>query len=59
MQLEALRKKNGYSQEELSRIIGVSRNTIKNWEDGRTEPSVSIALKLANLFQISIEQLLQ
>ena len=53
------RKKNKLSQEKLSRIIGVTYVTINNWENGRTEPTYFVAKKLALLFGISMEELLQ
>lgn len=44
-----LRKENHLTQEQLARIIGVSRQTIKNWEAGKPIPSTSV-MKLNEVF---------
>ena len=40
-QLTAARKAAGMTQEELSAAVHVARNTISNWEHGRTEPDLN------------------
>ena len=52
-----LRKKKNLSQEELAEAIGVTRQTISKWELGETSPDIKQALNLANLFQISVDEL--
>ena len=52
-----LRKKKGYSQEELADIIKVSRQTISNWELNETTPSVNELKLLSKEFDISIDEL--
>ncbi len=44
------------SQTELAEAIGVSRKTISTVETGRFTPSVVIALKLAQFFEVPVEQ---
>lgn len=46
-----------WSQGELARIAGVSRQTINAIETGRYEPSLSLALILADLFECAVEEL--
>ena len=57
MSLENLRRRAGLSQEAVSRHLGVSRATVVNWEQGRTEPVISVGVKLAELLGVSLEQL--
>lgn len=49
----------GLSQEELAEKIYVTRNTISNWETGRTYPDVQSLLLLSALFSVSIDDLVQ
>lgn len=52
-----LRKKENITQEQLAEKIGVSRQTISKWELGETSPDIKQAKKLANIFQININEL--
>lgn len=52
-----LRAARQISQTELAEAIGVSRKTISTVETGRFTPSVVIALKLAQFFQVPVEQI--
>lgn len=58
MQLLTLRTKAGWSQEFVARQIGVSRQTIMNWESGENNPNVDKAIKLAKLFGVTVDELL-
>lgn len=55
--LEELRKKRGIKQEELAVILEVSRQTIGSLENGRYNPSILLAFKIANFFEMSIEDI--
>lgn len=55
--LEELRKKNGIKQEELAAAMAVSRQTIGSLENGRYNPSLTLAFKLARYFGLSIEEI--
>ena len=48
--LEALRKERGIRQEELAHILGVSRQTIGSLENGRYNPSILLAFRIARFF---------
>lgn len=49
----------GISQEELARRIFVSRQTVSNWETGKTYPDVQSLLLLSNLFGASVDSLVK
>ena len=49
----------GVNQQELGRLVGVSRQTISLIERGDYSPSVTLALKLARLFQVPVETIFQ
>lgn len=52
-----LRKQKGLSQEELSFKLNVARQTISKWESGITTPDMENLIKISNLFEISIDEL--
>ena len=54
--IEAIRKEQGILQEELAKAMGVSRQTISSLENGRYNPSILLAHKLANFFGMTIEE---
>ena len=55
--LETIRKAKGLKQEELAEILAVSRQTISSLENGRYNPSLYLALKIARYFDIKIEDI--
>lgn len=55
--LEELRKSRGIRQEELAEILEVSRQTIGSLENGRYNPSILLAFKIARFFDMSIEDI--
>ena len=52
-----LRKKNNYTQDKLSDKIGISRQTLSNWEGDITSPDLRQASILAQIFNISLDEL--
>lgn len=52
-----MRAKRGLTQEELAEKTGVTRQTIIAIEKGNYTPSVLLALKIASIFKISVENL--
>ena len=52
------RKKNGMSQEILAEKLNVARQTVSNWETGETSPNPEQLKILSNIFNISIDELL-
>ncbi len=55
--LEEIRKQNGIKQEELAESLEVSRQTIGSLENGRYNPSIILAFKIAKFFNKSIEEI--
>lgn len=55
--LEEIRKENGITQEELARAVEVSRQTIGSLENGRYNPSIILAFKIARFFNLTIEEI--
>ncbi len=55
--LEQMRKQRGINQEELAAALEVSRQTIGSLENGRYNPSILLAFKIARYFGMSIEEL--
>lgn len=55
--LEEIRKKRGINQEELAASLEVSRQTIGSLENGRYNPSITLAFKIARYFDMSIEEI--
>ncbi len=55
-QLEELRRQHGVTQEELADALSVSRQTIGSLENGRYNPSILLAFKIANYFHVTIEE---
>ncbi len=55
--LEEIRKENGITQEDLARAVEVSRQTIGSLENGRYNPSIILAFKIARFFNLTIEEI--
>ena len=54
--VEELRKQQKMSQEELADVLEVSRQTIGSLENGRYNPSITLAFKIARYFDKTIEE---
>lgn len=55
--LEELRGQHGVKQDELAKALGVSRQTISSLENGRYNPSIQLAFKLARFFAVTVEDI--
>ncbi|WP_019392738.1 helix-turn-helix domain-containing protein [Priestia filamentosa] len=49
----------GWSQEELAKKLFVSRQSISKWENGQNYPSIEIIIKISDLFNVTIDELLR
>ena len=54
-----LRKKNGWSQEDLAEKLDVSRQSISKWEGAQSVPDMNKILKLSEVFSVSTDYLLK
>ncbi len=54
--VEEIRKAEGISQADLAMALEVSRQTISSLENGRYNPSIILAFKIARYFGMSIEE---
>lgn len=57
--ITALRKRNGWSQEELAEQLDISRQSVSKWESAATIPDLDKILKMSNLFGVSTDYLLK
>lgn len=54
--IEEIRNARGIRQEDFARLMGVSRQTISSLENGRYNPSILLAYKIAKYFGMTIEE---
>ncbi len=54
--IEEIRNRSNITQEEFARLMGVSRQTISSLENGRYNPSIMLAHKIAKYFGMTIEE---
>ncbi len=55
--LEELRRARGLRQEELAEALSVTRQTIGSLENGRYNPSILLAMKIAHYFSLPVEEI--
>ena len=53
------RKQAGLTQEEIAQKLHVSRQTISNWETGRSIPDIYSLVELSNIYDISLDHLVK
>ncbi len=53
--LKELRAAKNWNQQELGKMVGASRQTISLIERGDDSPSVTLALKIAKVFEVTVE----
>lgn len=56
--LKILRKKIGLTQEQMAQQIGIKRSLLGAYEEGRADPRISNLLKFAEIFNLSVDQLI-
>ncbi|WP_163969344.1 helix-turn-helix transcriptional regulator [Oceanobacillus halotolerans] len=55
--IKSMRSKHSFTQDELAERLDVSRQTIISLEKGRYNPSITLAFKLARVFNCKIEEI--
>ena len=58
-QILSIRKEQKLTQEEFGRLFYVTRQTVSNWETGKSYPDLQILVEMSNRFQISLDTLLK
>ncbi len=58
-QIKVLRAQHGMSQAALADALDVSRQTVNSLENGRYDPSLPLAFRIAELFQLTIEDIFE
>ena len=53
-----LRRRKGISQEELANLLLISRQTVSQWENDQTLPSIDNLLRLKEIFGVSVDKML-
>ena len=56
--LQDLRKKAGYSQEQVAEMMGISRQAISKWESGQGNPEIDNVVKLTEIYNVSTDYIL-
>lgn len=57
-QIKKIRSENGLTQEQLATQLNVSRQTISSWENNRNLPDLEMVVKIAKVFNLSLDQLI-
>ena len=58
-QILNIRKDNQLTQEEFGKLFHVTRQTVSNWENGKSYPELQILISISNQFNISLDTLLK
>ncbi len=56
--LQSLRKESNYSQEQVSDMLGISRQAISKWESGQGKPEIDNIIKLVEIYNVSADYIL-
>jgi len=56
--IKSYRKKNGMTQDALAEKLCVTRQAVSNWENDKTQPDIETLEKLAEVFDISVEEMI-
>lgn len=57
--LKKARNENGITQEHAAELLGVSRQTISNWENNKSYPDIISVIKMSDLYAVSLDHLLK
>lgn len=58
VRIKALRKEKGLTQQELADMLNVAGNTLGYWENGHYEPDLKALIKLADIFDVSVDYII-
>ena len=58
IKLNAARVNAGFTQEDVAKLLGKSKNTIVSWEKGKSAPDINAGKALADLYGVSVDDLI-
>ena len=59
MTLREMRERSGLTLEEVGRVFGIGRGAVHCWERGLSRPKVDVLDRLASLYGVSVQQILE
>ncbi|MCM1188796.1 MAG: helix-turn-helix domain-containing protein [bacterium] len=59
IKLKRARKEKGITQEQAAEALGVSRQTVSNWENNKSYPDIVSVIKMSDLYSVSLDHLLK
>lgn len=57
--IKAYREQAGYKQSDLAELVGTRRETIVHLENGKYNPSLKLAMDIAKVFNVTVEELFE
>lgn len=57
--LQFLRKSHNYTQDDLAKMLDISRQAVSKWETGTTIPDLEVLLKISKLYDVTINDILE
>ncbi|UNL87448.1 helix-turn-helix domain-containing protein [Priestia koreensis] len=57
--LKAKREEHHFSQEDVAKVLNISRQSISKWENGNCYPDLDNLIKLSDLYKISLDELIK
>ncbi len=57
MKLKILREQKGISQQKMAQILNIKQTTYSNYENEKTQPTIELLIKIADFFDISLDNL--
>lgn len=59
MRIKQRRNELHLTQDEVAEALGITRQTISNWENGRSYPDIERVIRLSEIYQLSLDELLK
>ena len=59
IKLKNARTEKGLTQEQAAELLGVSRQTVSNWENNKSYPDIISVIKMSDIYSVSLDHLLK
>jgi transcriptional regulator with XRE-family HTH domain len=56
--LRVLRIRNGHTQEDMEKLLGIGKNTWSHYENSKSEPSMACLIQISNFFGVTLDELI-